>query len=454
MSGSVAIIGGGISGLTATHWLQQSGIPVVVYEASRRAGGVIQTQVRDGFMVELGPNTIMTNSPAVPRLVSELGLLPDRLLPSPSANTRYIVRGGRPVKVPMSAGSAIGTPLLSFPAKLRVLAEPFIGRSEKTDESIASFVRRRLGGEFLEYLIDPFIAGVYAGDPEQLSLAHALPKMSALEQGYGSLIKGAIFGAKERKARNAAIAGEPRMFSFGSGLGVLTEALVGRLGNALRLGSPVHQIRRTGDGNWAIGSESHAAVLVCAPAHRLPELAPEFKEFEQVYYPPVARIAFGFKRSQVKHPLDGFGVLAPALERRNVLGVLFSSSMFPNRAPQDHVLLTVFAGGARDMRILHQSTGEIARMALEDVRSLLGISGSPVFEDVVKIERSIPQYNVGYGAVKRRIAMLEAQSPGLFFSGSFNNGISVSDCIAGGAAAAERVAAFLPARTTSEVVHA
>jgi len=458
MSGRVAIIGAGISGLTAAHWLQMRGVPAVVYEAAGRSGGMVQTSLRDGFQVELGPNTIMTNSSAVPRLVDELGLLPQRMLPSASASTRYIVRGGRPVKVPLSPTAAIGTPLLSVSAKLRVLAEPFIGKSNEIDESLASFVRRRLGGEFLDALIDPFVAGVYAGDPEQLSLAHALPKMAALEQKYGSMIKGAILGAKERKARNAAIAGEPRMFSFDAGLGVLTGALAAELGDSVRLNCAARAIRRHCDRSWTVvsaaGSEKYAAVLMCAPAHRLPGVADDFRHFTQIHYPPIARIALGFRRSQVAHPLDGFGALVPRVEHRKVLGVLFSSSMFPNRAPQDHVLLTVFAGGARDTELMNQPTSEIVRLAIEDVRNLLGITGQPVFQDVVKIERSIPQYNVGYGAVKAMIARVESRSPGLFFSGNFNNGISVSDCIAGGAAAAERVAAYVPVNAPREVAHA
>jgi oxygen-dependent protoporphyrinogen oxidase len=444
----VAIVGAGISGLTAAFYLQKRGVPVVVYEASSRPGGMIDTVSNGGFLAELGPNTIMTNSVAVPRLVKDLGLESRRLLPSASATTRYIVRNGRPVKVPMSLAGAIGTGLLSLGGKLRVLGEPFIGKAKSSDESLAGFVRRRLGSEFLDYLIDPFVAGVYAGDPEQLSLTHALPKMAALEQNYGSLVKGAVLGAKERRERNAPIASEPRMFSFDAGLRVLTDALAARLNGSVLLNCPVKGIERSGD-EWRIcspaGPESYGSVLFCSPAHRFvglqatAELAAELKKFEQVYYPPIARLALGFRRAQVAHPLDGFGVLVPRKEKMSILGALFSSSMFENRAPHDHVLLTVFAGGARNPALLHQSPDQIAHAAMDDLRSLLGIKGTPVFADVVKIDRSIPQYNVGYGAVKRLMERVETASPGIFFAGNFCHGISVSDCIASGAAAAERV---------------
>jgi oxygen-dependent protoporphyrinogen oxidase len=460
MNPSVAIVGAGISGLTVAFYLRRRGIPVTVYEATSRTGGMIGTSRRDGFMVELGPNTIMTNSVAVPNLVRDLGLMSRRLLPSPSATTRYIVRNGVVLKVPMSLGGAVSTPLLSLSGKLRVLSEPFIGTSAENDESLAAFVRRRLGREFLDYLIDPFVAGVYAGDPEKLSLRHALPKMAALEEGYGSLVKGAIFGAKERKLRNAPIQGEPRMFSFDQGLGVLTDALTERMGSSLRFGCPVHAFRRDRDGaGWLLespaGTESHRSVVFCAPAHRYPEIAAEFKGFGQVSYPPIVRLGIGFRRDQVSHPLDGFGALVPRLERRNILGALFSSSMFPNRAPKDHVLLTVFAGGARDAALMQAPREEIVRLALEDLRALLGIQGDPVFLDAVTMEQSIPQYNVGYGAVKNLIASLEQRSPGLFLAGNYSTGISVSDCISGGAAAAERVAAYSDTATAvkGEAVH-
>jgi oxygen-dependent protoporphyrinogen oxidase len=438
----VAIVGAGISGLTAGFYLQQRGIPVVIFEASDRAGGMIQTASHGGYMAEYGPNTIMTNSVAVPTLIRDLGLESRRLIPSAAAEKRYIVRDGRPVPLPQSLPGAIGTKLLSLSAKLRVLAEPFIAKATLQDESLASFVVRRLGREFLDYLIDPFVAGVFAGDPEQLSVRHAFARMAALEDNYGSLVKGMFLGAKERRLRNAPLKSEPKMFSFDAGLRVLPDTLAERLNGAIRVRCPVDRVERDAD-CWRVyspaGPQSFATVLFCSPAHQLLRIEPNFR---QVYYPPIARIAFGFRKSQVAHPLDGFGVLVPRIESMSILGVLFSSSMFENRAPKEHVLLTVFAGGARNPHLLHETPDQIAKVALDDLRRLLGIIGTPSFVDSAIVKRSIPQYNVGYGAVKGLIQALETRCPGLFCAGSFSHGISVSDCIAGGLAAAEKVAAY------------
>lgn len=443
----VAIVGAGISGLTAGFYLQQRGIPVTIFEASDHAGGMIRTSSNDGYLVEYGPNTIMTNSVAIPTLIRDLDLQSRRLIPSAAAEKRYIVRNGKPVALPNSPASAVNTPLLSFGNKLRVLGEPFIGKSSVDDESLAAFVVRRLGREFLDFLIDPFVAGVFAGDPSQLSVRHAFPKMAALEDNYGSLIKGAFLGAKERKLRNAPLKSEPKMFSFDAGLQVLPDTLATRLDRAIRLNCPVESIERYPDG-WAVdsraGRETFASVLFCSPAH---QLLPIDSGFGQVYYPPIARIAFGFRKSQIAHPLDGFGALVPRVERMSILGALFSSSMFDNRAPEDHVLLTVFAGGARNPRLPRLASGQIAKLALADLRRMLGITGTPWFVDTAVVERSIPQYNVGYAAVKDLVRAVEARCPGVLLAGSYSHGISVSDCIAGGAAAAEKVAAYAGSRS-------
>jgi oxygen-dependent protoporphyrinogen oxidase len=441
----LAIVGAGISGLTAAFYLQKRGIPVVVYEASDRCGGMIDSTSRGGFLAESGPNTILTNSVAIPTLIRDLELDDRRQVPTWNGSIRYIVRDKRPIPLPVSLAGAVGTKILSFGAKLRVLAEPLISRGSGNDESLSGFVRRRLGQEFLDYLIDPFVAGVYAGDPDRLSASQAFPKMTDLELRYGSLIKGAVLGAKERRERNAPIKSEPRMFTLDQGLKTLPERLQAKLNGAIRLKCPVRKIEKTGQG-WQVqspaGAESYSGVLLCSPAHQLMPLFPDFEGLEQVYYPPIARIALGFRRSQVSHSLAGFGALVPKLEGMNVLGVLFSSSMFPNRAPEDHVLLTAFAGGTRNSDLARRPEEEIVRIAVEDLRILLGIEGQPVYKDVLKVERSIPQYNVGYRAVKDLIQRTELRSPGLFVASSFSHGISVSDCITGGAAAAERVADY------------
>jgi protoporphyrinogen/coproporphyrinogen III oxidase len=284
-------------------------------------------------------------------------------------------------------------------------------------------------------------------------VTHAFPKLHALEQTYGSLIKGSILGARARRKRGGVSKVSAPMFSFDAGLGVIVEALQAQLGAAVNLQSVVTAVRRDSC-EWTVETRAgtackHSAVLLCAPAYRVagininggpqPDLAP----LREIYYPPVARVAVAFRRDRISHALDGFGVLIPNKERMNTLGILFSSSLFPNRAPQGYAMLTAYLGGSRGRDTVNTSDASLIELALTDMRKLLGASGPPVFEDVVRIPRSIPQYNVGYGAVKDAIGKLEAQTPGVFIASSYRHGISVADCIVGGRAASEKVLRYI-----------
>ncbi len=448
----VAIVGAGITGLTAAYYLQRKNIPVTVYESSAQAGGMIQTMASGGFLAEQGPNTILETNAAVSDLVNDLGLTSRRMYPAPGMEARYVVRNGRPVRLPHSAMDALRTPLLSPQAKIRVLGDLFVRRGIQNDETLSSFVTRRLGCELLDYVIDPFVGGVYAGDPDRLSVHHAFPKLEALEKRYGSLIGGTILGARERKQRREVSKAKARMLTFDGGLEVLVKALRSSLGASIRLQTAVTGLKRHQYG-WNVetpaGVSGHSAVLLCAPAHQVARIAmdsarqQELDVLREVYYPPLARVAVGFRGKQIAHALDGFGVLIPEKETMNSLGILFSSSMFPNRAPAGHVLLTAYIGGSRHCELVHTTDSELVAMALDDMRKLLGALGAPVFQNVVRIVRSIPQYNVGYGEVKDTIDRLEAESPGVFIAGNYRDGISVADCIKGGVGACGKLTGFL-----------
>src|SRR5690242_17070562 len=236
----VAIIGAGITGLTAGFYLQRKGIPVAVYDASDRVGGVIQSLRQDGYLAEFGPNTILETSPKIGQLVRDAGLESRRLDPDPKAEARYVVRYRRPIAMPASPLGFFTTPLFSLPAKLAVLREPFVpARRDGKEESIAEFVVRRLGREFLDHAIDALVAGVYAGDPYKLSVPQAFPKLKQLEERYGSLIKGQILGGRERKKRGEVAKDRAPKFSFDEGLQVLPETLAARLGEAVCLNTSV-----------------------------------------------------------------------------------------------------------------------------------------------------------------------------------------------------------------------
>lgn len=448
---SIAIVGAGITGLTAAHCLRQRGLPVTVYEAASRAGGVIRSVRQDGYLAEFGPNSVLDISPIIRSLIRDLGLEPRRLYSDPAADNRYLVRGRRPVRLPMSPPGLLTCNLFSWRAKLALLREPFVRRrTGTTEESVAEFVLRRLDREWLDYAINPMIGGIYAGDPARLSVRHGFPRLHALEQRYGSLIKGQILGARERKRKGEVSKQEAKKISFDEGLEVLTETLRDRLGMAISLDRPVRRLTPEG-GRWIVsdtrGNHAHRAVLLAAPAHRLADIELAGARdggltlLGEIRYPPVASVVLGFRRTDVAHPLDGFGMLVPQVENLSILGTLFSSSLFRNRAPAGHVLLTSYVGGTRAPELARRPVDELVAMTLADLRLLLGIRGEPTFEHVMVYDRAIPQYEVGYGRFKDRMTQLETDHPGLFLAGHFRDGISLADSILAGHAVAERMAA-------------
>ena len=449
---SVAIIGAGITGLTAAYRLHRENIPVTVYEAAPRVGGPIQTTQRDGYLAESGPNSMLETSPLISNLVKDLGLESRRVYASPTAKARYIVRDGKPIAAPTSPRKFLGTELFSTAAKLRLMAEPFIGRNTEPEEALAHFVRRRLGSEFLDYAINPFVGGIYAGDPEALSVQQAFPKLAAVEQEYGSLILGQFLGARARKRRGEVSKQNAPMFSFDTGLETLPLALAEKLGTAVRVSEPVSLLRKTGFG-WQVqtgrGAEEHSAVLLAIGAHQLARMRVEAEGFPhltplaEVVYPPVASVTLGFRRLDVKAPLDGFGLLVPQAEQMNILGTLFTSSLFPNRAPDRHVTLTTYIGGARAPHLAMQPRESLVECALKDLQKLLGVTGAPTFEQCFVFPEAIPQYNVGYGRFKKLMADAEAAAPGLFISGNARCGISLSDSILSAHKGAENMENYL-----------
>ncbi|MBK9140181.1 MAG: protoporphyrinogen oxidase [Verrucomicrobia bacterium] len=459
----VAIVGGGITGLVAGYRLAQRGLPVVVYEAGGRVGGVIESIRENGFLAEFGPNSILETSTKISGLIRDLGLEPRRLYSDPAAENRYLVRGGRPVCLPVSPLKFFTTELFSLGAKLRLLREPFVRRGPaEVEESVAQFVLRRLGQEWLDYAINPMIAGIYAGDPARLSVQHGFPKLAALEQRYGSLIKGQILGAKERKARGEVSKQEAKKVSFDEGLQVLTDTLGEKLGTAVRLRSAVTRIEAA-DGTWRVTATAngaattteHCAVLLAAPAYRLAAIelggtpAPGLAPLAEIHYPPVASVVLGFRREEVPHPLDGFGMLVPAVERFQILGTLFSSSLFPNRAPKGHVLLTTYVGGVRAPELALKPQDELVVLTVADLRAILGVRGQPTYRHCVVYPRAIPQYEVGYGRFKALMDEVEAKAPGVFLAGHFRNGISLGDSIIAGHDVAERIAGWLGQRAVA-----
>jgi len=447
------IVGAGISGLATAFHLQRGGLDVVVLEAKRRPGGVIETRSRDGFLYETGPNSALDTTPLIDELLGETGLLDQRCDASAVSATRFVARNGKPVALPMSPPAFLGTPLFSLRTKLSLLREPFVRRShEDADETIAQFVRRRLGREFLDYAIDPFVAGVYAGDPDSISVRAAFPRLHALEQKYGSLIRGQIRGARERRKSGETGKNAARSFSFRDGMQTLTHALARHLPH-LETCVRVECIARSQHGDWQVDAQGAGGivtrvarnVVLAVPAYAAAPLLAPFataaaRALEAIPYAPVAVAASAYRREDVGHALNGFGVLVPKVEHRSILGTLFSSSMFEHRAPAGRVLLTTFLGGMRQPDLPHRTDSEIAAIVADELAALLQ-ARAPLWTEVVRWQRAIPQYNQGH---LERIEQIEAArdtSPGLHFCANWLRGVAVGDCIKNARATADAILA-------------
>ena len=452
----VVVIGAGISGLATAWWLQRSGRKVTVIEAGSRAGGTIGTIRDSGYLIETGPNSTLETSPLIAQLVGETGTAAQRVYANPAAKNRFILRDGALLPLPLTPPAFLRTRLFSAGAKLGLLRELFVGRSPvDSEETVAQFVRRRLGAEFLDYAINPFVAGVYAGDPERLSVRAAFPKLFEIEQQYGSLIRGQIQGARERKHSKEVSKQAAPMLSFGDGMQTLTDGIAGRLAD-LRLGARATSILRTADSGWEVSATGdHGAihlraksVLIATPAAaaaRLvtPHAGGASAAMEQIPYPPVASVASAYARADVAHALDGFGFLVPKREQRRILGTIFSSTLFDNRCPPGMVLLTTFVGGMRQPELAQLDQAAIAALVQEELGSLLGVRAAPQRIWVNRWERAIPQYTLGHLARMTAIDEAERALPGLFFCANYRGGISVADCIKSSCAAADRVAQHL-----------
>ena len=451
-SKSIAILGAGVTGLTTAFRLVQRGHRVRLFEATGRVGGAVRTERTDGWLIEGGPNSVLTGEPALDQLITELGLANERIDANAIAKNRYIVRGGQALAMPSSGGTFLRTPLFSFGAKVRLLTEIFFRARHRTDDvSLEEFVRAHVGQELVDYGLNPFVGGVYAGDPKKLSARHSFPQLWEMEQKHGSLIRGAIGTAKARKAR-----GEPRggMISFRRGLQTLPDAIAARLpAGTLTLNARLEALvpGQPWSLRWHDGATAHTesfdsiVAALPAPARAQLRFGPNgdrpLASLDAIDHPPVASLFLGYRRDQVAHSLDGFGVLAPEVEHRSVLGILFSSSLFSGRAPTDHVALTVMAGGARQPEIGRLPPDQLLASVDRDLRELIGVSGAPVFQRHTFWPRAIPQYNLGYERHLATLTACERDHPGLFLGGQARDGIALPAGLAAGEKLATRVLA-------------
>ncbi len=445
MPDRIAVIGAGISGLTTAYHLRHRGFTVQVFEANDQVGGPIATRSIDGYRIETGPHTLLVRHAAVERLIQDLGLGDEVTVANEEAKKRFVVRHGKPIALPMSPADFATTELLSPAARLRLLAEPFMPANrppDDIDETLASFIARRLGEEALAYLLDPFVGGIFAGNPYQLSAHHSFPTLVAFEKEHGSIALGAL---KERLLGTSSDERvQRRLISFQDGMAALVKSLAAQMEDDLHLSSTVREVRQL-DEDWELifdwedsrRSERFDALVVTVPTHRLRSIdwsqttlsSSLLREVATLPYAPCTVVSTGFDKTQLDHPLDGFGALVPAVENRHILGSLFVSTMFDGRAPQGKVNLTTFVGGARQPQLARRSDADILQLVRQDLGRLLGLRGEPEMTHITRWDKAIPQYEVGHQYYLDRFEALESATNGLFFAGNFKDGIGVPDLI-------------------------
>jgi protoporphyrinogen/coproporphyrinogen III oxidase len=447
----VVVIGAGISGLVCAYRLKALGADVCVLEQTNRVGGVMESARIDEFLIEYGPNSSQ-GVPELLALIEETGISGELIEGTPKAPA-YVYFAGRLRPVPMSPPTLISSDLLSLRGKLRLLREPFIDkRQSNQEESVVDFFSRRLGSEVAERLVAPFVSGIYAGDERRLSIQAAFPALARLENGNGSLFRGAI--AKLGESRQARKTRTPdhlpkrkRSISFRDGMQVLPRALAGKLGQDLlkecldisiaespsqQLGSVQYAVnfRQTGL-EYQITCDQ---LVIATPARNAAALLVTFSQeleqlLQEIEYPPLVILHMVYGKAGIANPLNGFGFLAAPVEKSKVLGCIFSSSQFAGRAPQDKALLTVFMGGARNPELCELSDDRLAATAHGELKKILGIQALPRILNITRWQRAIPQYNIGHAARVRRIESLTRRIDGVHLAGNYLHGVSVGDCV-------------------------
>ena len=481
----VAVIGGGITGLAAAQRLVSTcdNIEVVIIEASRRLGGIIRTEAADGFLMELGPDSFITNKPAAIQLCEEIGFS-SQLIPTDSGYRRSLVlRNGKPLPVPdgfmlmapAKPWAILRTPILSIAGKLRLLSEAVISRrSNDDDESLASFVRRRFGQQALERLVQPLVGGIYTADPELLSLKATMPRFLEMEQSHGSVIRATLAQQKKDRSQSSRRGGSDESSGSGARYGLFATAagglsdLVAAIEQALQksgrvtvhLGADVTSIERTSESDqqssgkpaWTIRSREQQPMdfddmIVTLPTHAAANIlkgavsSELLTSLNAVKYASSAIVVSGHQVSDFDHPMDAFGLVVPAIEKRKILAVSFSSRKFHGRAPDGQILLRTFVGGAMQPELLANDSETIQGFVNAELRSIIGMKADPMFSEVIMYRNAMPQYHVGHLDRVAAIESLVKQHPGLQLAGSAYHGVGIPDSIASGQAAADRVAA-------------
>lgn len=470
-----AVIGGGISGLTAAYRLTQLApeAEIELFEAGPGLGGVLSTQVTDPYLMELGADSFINKLPAAVELCHELGL-EDRIIPTNLERRRALVLAGgklHPVPAgfvqmrPQRISSMLTTPILSWKGKLRLLAERWISKASGLensdyDESVASFATRRLGREVCERLVQPLLAGIYVADARKLSVAATMETAITAEREHGSLQK-AVLAAQsaESTSSNASGARYGSFVTLKGGLAELVQTLAKQLQTAtIHLNSPIESVTRGTSHRWSIRTlsgefkEGFDGVVTALPAPRTADALQELDEelsqdLRSIPYASSAVVVFAYRREQIREPLEAFGIVVPEVEGRRIVAASFSSLKFPGRAPDDEVLIRVFLGGALQSELLDLTDEELIGVAQEEVTEILDISGSPLRSELVRWQEKMPQYHVGHLQIVSRIENRVAAIRGLELAGNAYRGVGIPQCVKSGDSAARRLVEDLRGET-------
>jgi len=451
----VVVVGGGISGLTVAYALlnrpqsteRRAQIEVAVFEADSRPGGKIWSDKVDGFLCEKGANGFLDNRPKTLELCKSLGL--DPLRSNENAKKRFIFSDGRLNALPESAKSFIKSKLMSWSGKFR-LAYELIAPKGPEDETVADFVIRRLGKEGLDKLIDPMSSGIFAGDPYRMSVKHCFPRVKELEQKYGSLIRALIKLQRERKRTGGPKAGPGpggNLTSFYNGAQAITDALAEKLGERVKFGISVQGLEKEGGLYRVYTSEGVIdadIVVLASPASSSAEILKGFdsklsKTLSQITYAPVSVVCFGYKKEKVSHSLDGFGFLVPRKEGLKILGTLWDSSIFPNRAPEGCVLLRSMIGGAQSPEIAMLDDNALVNTVFDELRPIVSLKAEPDMVKIYRWEKAIPQYLLGHGEKLKFIDERLKLYPKLYLTGNSYRGVSMNDCVENGYKLADEI---------------
>jgi len=471
---SIAVIGGGIAGLTTAYEIlersqrQERGVDVLCLEASDRPGGNIRSTREDGFLYEWAANGFLDNAPATVTLVRRLGLEDRVLKAQEAAEKRFIFRKGRLREVPMTPPAFLTSGILSLPGKLRLMLEPVIpSRRSDAEESVFDFASRRIGPEAASVLVDAMVSGIYAGNVKRLSLEGTFPKMRAMERDHGTLFR-AMLAKRKEAAASGKTAGGPsgpggRLTSFKDGLQELVDTLGRAVGPNLKLSTPVTRLSSMGLRGFRINPREgkpldvDAVVLACpawTAAGMVESVDRELsRTLGSIPSASLSVVHLGFRLKDLGRDLDGFGFLVPRGQGPRVLGVLWASSIFEQRAPDDSVLLTAMIGGAHDPGTLDLDDGSLLGVVRDDLRKTMGVAADPCFMRVVRHPRGIPQYDLGH---MQRLATIDERLgdlPGLWLAGNSYRGIAINACVEEAPRIAESVLEYVNRRDDLTATH-